>query len=59
MLMLLYKLLVLAVLFGGGYVLLRWGMNVDARVSLIVACVAMPLATLLLWLAGYRGKKFK
>ena len=59
MLSLLYKILVLLVLFAGGYLLMRYGMAIDEKVSLYVAIVGMPLVTLALWLMGYRGKKFK
>jgi hypothetical protein len=55
---LIYKIVVLLVLYAGGYLLLRFGMDVSERTSFYIAVVAMPLATLLLWLVAYRGKKF-
>jgi len=59
MLSLLYKIFVLAVLFAGGFLLMRYGMDVSQRVSLIVSFGVLPAFTFALWLAGYRGKKFK
>jgi hypothetical protein len=56
---LLYRIFVLFVLFLGGYLLMRFGMAIDHKTSLIFAVVVMPLATLIVWLRSYRGKKFK
>ena len=56
---LVYKVFVLLVLFGGGYLLLRYGMNLSGRMALIVSGAVMPVAAFLLWLSAYRGKKFK
>ena len=58
MLALVYKVFTLLVLFVGGYGLLRYGMNVDEKTSLYVAVGAMPVATFLIWLISYRGKRF-
>ena len=55
---LLYKVVVLLVLYAGGYLLLRYGMDVSERTSLYISVGAMPIATFLLWLIAYRGKKF-
>ncbi len=59
MLSLLYKILVLLVLFAGGYLLMRYGMAIDEKISFCVAVIGMPLVTLVLWFVEYRGKKFK
>jgi len=56
---LIYKIFVLIVLIGGGYLLLRYGMDLDERISRIVAFGVMPAITLVLWYISYRGKKFK
>ena len=55
----LYKVIVLLVLFAGGYLLLRYGMDVGERASLYIAAIGMPVATLVLWFIAYRGRKFK
>lgn len=52
-----YKAIVLLVLYAGGYLLLRYGMDVSERTSLII-CAGMPVATFVLWYIAYRGKKF-
>jgi hypothetical protein len=54
-----YKIFTLLVLFAGGYLLMRFGMNIDEKTSLYVAAAGMPIATFLLWFISYRGKKFK
>lgn len=59
MLSLLYKILVLLVLFAGGYLLMRYGMAIDEKIAFRVAVIGMPLVTLVLWFVEYRGKKFK
>lgn len=59
MLSLLYKIFVLIVLFGGGYLLMRFGMDLEEGISRIVAFVVMPALTLILWAVTYRGKKFQ
>jgi hypothetical protein len=56
---LIYRIFVLLVLFAGGYLLLHFGMAVSHQISLIFAVIVMPLATLIVWLVSYRGKKFK
>jgi hypothetical protein len=56
---LIYKIFVLIVLIGGGYLLLRYGMDLDERTSRIVALGVMPAVTAVLWFISYRGKKFK
>jgi hypothetical protein len=56
--MLIYQIFILAVLFTGGYLLLRFGMNVDASTSLYIALIGMPIATFLIWFTKYRGKEF-
>ena len=59
LLSLLYKGFVLFILFAGGYLLMRYGMEIENQTAFWVAGVGMPLATFLLWLAGYRGRRFK
>jgi len=54
-----YKVFTLLVLFAGGYLLMRFGMNIDEQTSLYVAVGGMPVATLILWFISYRGKQFK
>ena len=54
-----YKVFTLLVLFAGGYLLMRFGMNIDEQTSLYVAVAGMPVATLILWFISYRGKQFK
>ena len=54
-----YRVFVLAVLFVGGYALMRYGMAIDKDVAFYVAVIGMPLVTLILWFISYRGKKFK
>jgi hypothetical protein len=56
---LLYKIFVLIVLIGGGYLLLRYGMDLDEQISRIVAFGVMPALTAILWYFSYRGKKYK
>ena len=53
-----YKAFVLLVLFAGGYLLMRYAMDISRKVALIVACGVMPAVTFLVWLSGYRGKRF-
>ncbi len=55
----LYKLFALALLFIGGYLLMRYGMNQDQKFSQVVAFAVMPAATFIIWFVSYRGKKFK
>ena len=57
--MLIYKMFALLLLFAGGYFLLRFGMNVDERISFYIAAIGMPLVTLIVWLVSYRGKEFR
>jgi hypothetical protein len=59
MLALLYKLFALALLFVGGYLTLRYGMNMEEHISRIVGFIVLPIVTLFLWAISYRGKKFK
>jgi len=59
MLSLLYKFFALALLFIGGYLSLRYGMNQDENLSRIVAFIIMPLIAFVVWFVSYRGKKFK
>lgn len=59
MLAFLYKIFALLLLFVGGYFTVRYGMNMDERISLIVGFIVMPIVTFLLWAISYRGKKFK
>lgn len=54
----LWKMFNLLLLFFGGYALMRWGMDWDPKVALLIAFVAMPLATFILWYISYRGKRF-
>jgi hypothetical protein len=54
-----YKLFALLLIFIGGYLLMRFGMNQDDKFSRIVAFAIMPLMTLIIWWVSYRGKKFK
>ena len=53
------KLMALPLLFGGGYLLMRYGMFYDHQTSLYVAFIAMPLAVFAVWLRSYKGKRFK
>ena len=59
MLGIIYKLFALLMLFAGGYLLMRFGMNQDEKLSRIIACAVMPVMTLVVWFVSYRGKKFK
>ena len=59
MLSLLYKLFALVLLFIGGYLSLRYGMNQDENLSRIVAFAIMPVIAFVVWFVSYRGKKFK
>jgi len=53
------KLFALVLLFGGGYLLMRFGMNMEENTSRLVAFAAMPVVTFAVWLIEFRGKKFK
>ncbi|HYG75397.1 MAG TPA: hypothetical protein VEK08_10380 [Planctomycetota bacterium] len=59
MIELLVKLFALVLLFGGGYLLMRFGMNMDNQLSLIIAFIAMPIFTFAVWFFEFRGRKFK
>jgi MFS-type transporter involved in bile tolerance (Atg22 family) len=57
--MILYQIFALLVLFAGGYLLLRYGMNVDSHTSLYISIIAMPVVTFIIWFTRYKGKEFR
>jgi hypothetical protein len=59
MLSFLYKMFALALLFIGGYLSLRYGMNQEEQLSRIVAFIVMPVLAFVVWFVSFRGKKFK
>ena len=59
MLALLYKLFALLLIFVGGYLLMRFGMNMDDQLSRIIALGVIPVIVFIVWFVSYRGKKFK
>ena len=59
MLSFLYKMFALALLFIGGYLSLRYGMNQEEQISRIVAFIVMPVLAFVVWFVSFRGKKFK
>jgi hypothetical protein len=59
MLAFLYKLFALVLLFVGGYLMMRYGMNMEEGLSRLVGFIVLPIVTLFLWAISFRGKKFK
>ena len=57
--MILYQVFALLVLFSGGYLLLRFGMNIGSRTSLYISAIAMPVVTFIIWFTRYKGKQFR